>query len=85
MSNRYPMSLGSDETENNLDNICWNWYILYNDWSLLINNEVLIVVMRVSQIFRFNLPHSKPICNFWQHSGQSKGGRRPKRYGHGVL
>ena len=43
------MSLGSDKTENNLDNICWNWYILYKDGSLLINNEFLIVVMRVSR------------------------------------
>src|SRR6056300_1747305 len=32
-----------------------------------------------------SLPHSKPICHFWQHSGVKKGGRRPRRYGHGVL
>ena len=31
-----------------------------------------------------SLPHSKPICHFWQHSGVKKEGRRPKRYGHMV-
>src|SRR6056300_869301 len=32
-----------------------------------------------------SLPHNKSICHFWQHQCRKKGGRRPKRYGHGVL
>src|SRR6056300_1207639 len=32
-----------------------------------------------------SLPHNKPICHFWQHSGVKKGGSCACGYGHSVL
>src|SRR5210317_1393938 len=53
---------------------------------------ILVFPMHPTNVFKhchnngwLSLPHNKPICHFWQHSGVKKEVRRPKRCGHGVL
>src|SRR5210317_2027019 len=67
--------------------------MVYCDWPLQMPFVAFLVFpMDPSNVLKhchnngwLSLPHNKPFCHFWQHSGIKKGGRWPKRYGHGVL